>query len=810
MSKSLLSIFLIFIAQFLAAQSITQKIKGKIIDKDSKSPLVGVTVWIDSPELGEKISAQTIEDGSFELSFVPIGRQNFKCSYIGYKQIAINNLQIISGKETFLNLEMEEALNEIGEVEIKSVKKHETVNDMSIISARSFTVEEADKYPASRQDPARMAGNFAGVNSTSDARNDIVIRGNSPMGLLWRLNDIDIPNPSHFAISGSTGGPLSIINTKYLATSDFMTGAFSAGYGNANAGVFDLKMRNGNNTKYEFTGQVGVLGTELSAEGPFSKKSKASFLATFRYSTLGMLQSLKLPIGTTAIPQYSDWAYRLNLPTKKMGNFALFGIGGFSSIDILVSDTVANPPKEIKANPNSQLYGDQTRDQYFRTNMGVFGLQHNYSLSSKAYISSTLSQSFQTIEAWHDFVSRDANYIPTIKTRILGTDQQEYRTALHISVNKKISPRSSYKAGIIASFFQFQFTDSAKFDPNPLKKFRVRANASSSFVIIQPYIQWKYKLSEFLTFSTGLHGFYSTLNAKSYSVEPRAALGWNFEPRQTLSFGYGLHSQLQPLYYYFSRPDTNSTEMLNKNTEMNRSQHFVLSYDYVMNNDLRFKVETYYQNLWGIPVYNFNSGISMINQGASFARFFPYAQMVNAGTAQNYGIEFTVEKFYSKNYYILFTSSIYNSTYQTKDGITRNTDYNGNYIFNLLAGYEPPIGKKKQVNLVTGLKVTYAGGRRYSPADRVRSNQLLDYYPQEDKINTLRFKNYFRLDVRLGIRINAKKVTHEIMVDLVNTLNINNPLSLSYTPDPIDPSKDPISINKQLGFLPLLYYKLDF
>lgn len=143
---------------------------------------------------------------------------------------------------------------------------------MATVSARSFTVEETSRYAGSLNDPSRMAANYAGVSSTSDARNDIIIRGNSPLGVLWRLNGMEIPNPNHFGSLGTTGGPVSILNNNLLDKSDFLTGAFPAEYGNALAGVFDLQMRSGNNEKTEFLGQVGFNGFELGAEGPIGKK----------------------------------------------------------------------------------------------------------------------------------------------------------------------------------------------------------------------------------------------------------------------------------------------------------------------------------------------------------------------------------------------------------------------------------------------------------------------------------------------------------------------------------------------------------
>lgn len=215
-----------------------------------------------------------------------------------------------------INVELEENAIKMDEVEVKASSEKDLVNTMQMANMKSFSIEETERYAGSRQDPARMAQNFAGVQGTNDSRNDIVIRGNSPAGLLWRLEDIDIPNPNHFAVAGSAGGPQSIINNKYLSNSEFYTGAFPANYGNAVGGVFDLKMRNGNNEKHERTFQLGILGTEIALEGPISKKSGASYLVSYRYSTLALFGSFNINLGTSAIPNYQDIGIRLNFPTK--------------------------------------------------------------------------------------------------------------------------------------------------------------------------------------------------------------------------------------------------------------------------------------------------------------------------------------------------------------------------------------------------------------------------------------------------------------------------------------------------------------
>ncbi|MFO0434040.1 MAG: carboxypeptidase-like regulatory domain-containing protein, partial [Sphingobacteriaceae bacterium] len=353
-------LFLILISHIAFAQ-ITQTVKGKVVDKPTGIGLPGVIVKIKGDE-SNKLAASTDANGVYKIAGVPIGRQTIIYTMMGYKTRVFTDQIITSGKEFYLEVEMDESAVDIAEVEVKaSEQKNDDVLTMQSINVKSFNLEETERYPGSRQDPARAAQNFAGVQGNNDSRNDIVVRGNSPSGLLWRLEEVDIPNPNHFAVAGSAGGPQSLINNKYLANSDFYTGAFPANYGNALGAVFDLKMRNGNNEKHERTAQLGFLGTELAVEGPLNKNTGSSYLIAYRYSTLKLFSAVNFKLGTSAVPGYQDIGYRFNFPTKKAGVFSFSGIGGLSAIDIILSkDTVR--PKE--------LYGDQNRDQLFRTNMG--------------------------------------------------------------------------------------------------------------------------------------------------------------------------------------------------------------------------------------------------------------------------------------------------------------------------------------------------------------------------------------------------------------------------------------------------------
>lgn len=811
-------VFLIVLQSTLLSQTqLKQTVRGVVTDKISAVGLPGVIVRMKNDST-KKFATTTDEKGNFKLEGVPVGRRSFLVSFIGYNTYPLNDIIVTSGKEVFLNIELEESLVTTEEVTITADQK-DVVSDMQGVNMKTFSIEETERYPGSRQDPARMASNFAGVQGTNDSRNDIVVRGNSPSGLLWRLEEIDIPNPNHFAVAGSAGGPTAIINNKYLANSEFYTGAFPANYGNALGGVFDLKMRNGNNQKHERTFQFGLLGTELSLEGPINKEKGSSYYINYRYSTLDMLSFLKIKLGTSAVPKYQDGAIRFNFPTKKAGVFSITSIGGYSTIKIILSKTSERP---------KELYGDLTRDQYFTSAMGFGIINHSYSFNSRTFMKTSVAYGAQGLDVQHYLVLRDKDFKPNdTLPKILGYNFYEGKTTLSWFIKHKVNAKNSFKTGFLANAIHVDFYDQIKINSRydtiaqaiNDKAFKTRINTKADFYLIQPYFAFVHKFNEKWSTNLGVFAQYLTLN-NSYAVEPRASIKYQFKPNQSLSLAYGLHSQMQATYIYFATPDSlvidnktysNATKIAdNKNLGFSKSQHAVLGYDYQVTKNLRTKVELYYQYLWNVPVYAVPSGVSLLNRGASFNRFFPIYTMQNKGTGYNYGLEFTLEKTFSKHYFFLYSASIFDSKFTASNNQTFNTDFNGNYMMNLLAGAEYEVGKSKKNAISFATKFTYGGGKRYSPVDVNASNAIMDVVADNNKVNTLQFNPYNRLDLRIAYKINGKKAAYEIALDLVNVMNTKNVLALSYAPDPANINADPLIKNYQLGFLPLFYVKVDF
>lgn len=210
--------------------------------------------------------------GYFFLPNVPVGRHDIEIRCIGYEPAILKEVLVGSSKEVVLDIHLQENLLELKEVTVKpTLNKTEPLNSMAIAGGRMLSVEEASRYAGGMDDPARLVSSFAGVTANV-GNNGIVVRGNAPKFLQWRMEDVEIPNPNHFAdVTSFGGGGLTALSSQVLGNSDFFTGAFPAEYNNALSGVFDMYLRNGNNTRYEHTALISFLGIEAASEGPFKK-----------------------------------------------------------------------------------------------------------------------------------------------------------------------------------------------------------------------------------------------------------------------------------------------------------------------------------------------------------------------------------------------------------------------------------------------------------------------------------------------------------------------------------------------------------
>jgi len=776
--------FLVLISVIVSAQGsniqLTQTIRGTIVDKDSKTTIPGAHVIILNYE--PTLGAISDLDGLFYITGVPIGRHTLKCSFMGYEDVILSNILVSSGKEIVLRVEMMEKYVNMKAVEIKaSEQKGDVLNKMAAVSARSFTVEETGRYAGSFNDPSRMAMSFAGVAPNNSGSNELIIRGNSPQGLLWQLEGVDIPNPNHFSPEGGTGGPISILNNTTLANSDFFTGAFPAEYGDAFSGVFDIRMRNGNNERNEYTLQLGLLGAEAAAEGPFKKGKSGSYLINYRYSTLAILETIGVKIVGDAVPKFQDMTFKVHLPTKKAGVFSVFGIGGISTIHIEDKTT------------EDVVYSKADSKNY----MGTIGISNMYPFSSKTYLKTVVSFAGSG-NTWDEFVNYNSdNFYLRDKDRFY-----QYDISARTTLNHKFNARHFIKTGIYYKKMNYDLL--SKYWDERFGGLTTELDEDGSSYSMQYFTSYRFRISEQLTFTGGVHMLYFGLN-KNLSIEPRAGLKWQFHPLQSLSIGYGKHSRMESVstYLAFTENPQGLPIQSNKDMDFIKAHHFVVGYDNKITENLYLKAEVYYQQLYNVPVDGSDTGVySIINQ----FEWFTKQALVNEGKGYNYGLEVTLEKYFSNDYYFLLTGSIFESKYKAGDGIWRNTRFNNGYVINALAGKEFRLGDPStNRKLIVSLKATYGGGYWYTPVDLEESRKRQYTVLDESQYLNRQTKEIIRMDMKVGLRWNRPASTHLIELDIQNVTNTQSLGGHFY-----NPQTDEIDKWTSVGIIPSLNYRIQF
>ena len=792
----LLPIFLGLMFNLSYAQNITQTIRGKVVDKDAQFLLIGANISITS--IDPIIGTSTDENGEFKIENIPVGRQDIEVSYLGYEIAKINNVLLKSGKELVLNIELVESIEQLNEIVVKAsdqTDKTKPLNEFAAVSARTFSVEETSRYAFSAFDPARMAQNYAGVSTAAtgnDLFNEIVVRGNSPSGVLWRLEGIQIPNPNHFGAVGNSGGAISMLSSTTLSNSDFYTGAFPGEFGNALSGVFDLNMRNGNNEKHEFAFMLGALGIELATEGSFKKGSKSSYLFNYRYSTLAALSAVGLNPAGDILPAYQDLSFKVNLVTDKAGVFSIFGLGG-------------NNVAEDKPEADSILWMsrfDQTGGKEPQ-NMGTIGLSHRILLSNKSYWRTVVVGSYEQVIDDEYYLDAADNYR---QIRDYKDDIRNSTFRLSSTYHRKINARNTIRIGAIVSHSRFAFSADDRVS-NSAALIRTFDNSGNT-ELIQAFTQTKSRLTQSLTLFSGLHYSLMTLNNKM-ALEPRAALQWKVNAKHQLSLAVGMHSKMEhPAVYLFESSQEAQEEIkAKKNLGLSKAFHAVLGYDWIFMPELRLKTEFYFQYLYDIPIgANPESTFSILNASSVWS-VIGLSEAVPEGTGRNVGLDVTLEKFFSNQYYFLFTGSLYDSKFTPQNGKTYNTRFNGNYQMNILAGKEISIGKKKGKQNIFGIngKFSLSGGTRFTPIDLAVSQQMNEEILFQDRLFEDRSSAYYRFDIGMSYRVNKKRLTHTIMFDIQNVSNRLNIAESFYN----DETKQ-IENELHTGLFPNFNYRIEF
>ena len=780
--RSLLAILALCAATaFIQAQGHTQTVRGTIVDGDTRQPLIGATVVVVGSD--PIIGTTTDLDGRFVLPNVAVGRIALQVRSLGYEEQVLTNLLVNSAKELVLDVKMQESLTQLQEVVISGKKAHgEVRNDMAPMSARKISVEETSRIAGGINDPARMVSTFPGVANDPSGDNTIVVRGNSPKGVLWRIEGMEMPNPNHFSDDGTTGGPINVLNSDMIDDSDFYTGAFAAEYGNVTSAVFDMKLRDGNDRKREYTLKAGVLGTDLTAEGPLPGVQGGSYLANYRYSTLALLDGAGI-VDFQGVPEYSDAAFKLKMPAGRAGTFSLFGLGGRSGIT-----------QQDKSMEGDTIFSN-TR---FASRMGIVGLTHTRLMGANNFLYSTVALSGNVSST--DFQRTDAPGELPLERRHQD-DMSRWTIRVSSTLNTRINAAHKLRSGAILSVDRFRMLVDSYDDERGLMLRQLEQDGSAT--TLQVFSSWKWRMNERLSLTSGVHVLHYGLNG-SISVEPRAALRFRRDAASAFTLGAGLHSRTEAVMTYLAQ-DTDAegrTFQPNRGLGLTRAAHAVVGYERMLAEDVQFKAEVYYQHLYGQPVENAaNSSFWLGN----WEGWFTTRQLVNEGTGYNTGVEASVEKFFTRGWHGMATLSFFEAKYRAMDGRWYNSRWNLGALGNVLAGKEWKLGgDAKDRVLTTGFRYSVMGGQWSTPID-LQASIDAGYTVWSDASMSLKGDPIHKVDIVIAYRVGRARVSHEIKADVQNVLNASTPVYYWF-----NARTGTIETIDQLAILPVLQYTLRF
>lgn len=719
-----------------------QNIRGTVRDNDSGEslPYAAVILLNTSPAIG----ATTDSAGCFVLNRIPVGRYDMQAGYVGYEPVIVKEILLTSSKEVTVEIFLKENARSLSEIIVTPrINKSQPLNAAVVAGGRMLSVEEAKRYAGGFDDPARLASSFAGVGS-SMGDNGIAVHGNAPKFLQWRLEDVEIPNPNHFAeMTSFGGGGLTSLSSQALGNSDFLTGAFPAEYSNALSGVFDINLRNGNNREHEHTVQAGLTGIDLASEGPFGKESNASYIFNYRYSTLSLLSPL-MPDDADGT-RYQDLSFKLHFPTKQAGVFSVWGTG-------LTDRSGATAEQDV----NLWEYRQDKENQDVKQYMGAVGVNHKTSAGQDAFLRTTLAATVNGLNMHTEELDEALNLLPrnAVKTANLNF-------VLSSAYNKKFNARHTNKTGFRITGLKYDML--LENNDEAGQALQTVTDESGFSALLTAYTNSSFSLSEQWTVNAGLNAQRFMLNGH-YTVEPRVGVKWRFRPGHSFSLAYGLHSRLEMLNYYFTRSPNG--DLINRNLDFTRSHHLIFSYDFSPANDFHLRAEPYFQKLYNVPVIP-GGTFSFINLKGSGDRFIS-DRLVNSGAGINYGLDMTFEKYVSQGYYFMLTGSLFDSRYKTTGNKRYNTRYNRNYIFNFLLGKEWMAGRDKQHVFSANGRLTCQGGERYSPLNEPASALKQDAVYDESNPYSRRLPPAFLGHFTVSYTVNKYHLSHEFAIKVLN------------------------------------------
>lgn len=712
----------------LAAQS-QGRITGVVRDAATQGPVSGAEV-----RLSDGTSLLTDAQGRYAILAAPIGTLELEVVRLGYRPIRVADVLVRADRTTVLSHTLEPVALELESVDV-TVTTYFDRQITGSATAQGISNEEVRRTAGAIGDVLRLAQAFPGVALTNDTRNDLVVRGGSPAENLTIVDGIEVPTLNHFSSQNTSGGPVSMLNTDLIDEARFSAGGFEARFADRLSSVLDLEVREGSRDRTQFALDMGIAGFGAIGEGPLG--NKGSWVASLRRSYLELLQDA---IGLSATPEYwnlnAKFAYDVSPRDQVWGLF----IGGIDDIQF-----------DFDAEDLDDPFVTNTTYEGWRTIAGA-NWRHVFDWG---YTTVTVSDAMSAYE----IQDRD-----TRLDNALTFDQNDRDgvTTAKLDVRADLARRLDGRFGVDFRRHRGDFDVALPlgaenpFSADPVRVNPIDVEGDVTSADVGGHGELTLQLTSTLDLTAGARvDAYDLIDETR--VSPRARL--RLRPTETFDVGVsaGIYHQAPPLVFL-------SVIEENRQLDPIRSEHLVVSTAYYPQPDVRLSLEGYWKGYESYPVSTQFPELTLANTGTDYGVAQLLFPMTSDGTGESRGIEFSVQKKYTGDWYGQFSYSLADSEHAALDGVTRPAAFDIRHTFSVFGG--TALGDW----LVSG-KFTYASGRPYTPflvgPSQAQNRGIFDLA----QTNAARSPDYQRLDLRVERQFTLNDWSLFVFSDVVNVTN---------------------------------------
>ncbi|MBC7446470.1 MAG: TonB-dependent receptor [Hymenobacteraceae bacterium] len=762
-------LFLLSAAHASLAQS-TGVLSGSIRDRSTQQLLPGVTVALEGTTLG----TATDEQGHFRLADIPTGSYNVRASFVGYEPLLRANVVITSGNANIVSLELAPAAEQLGEVAVTASRAIRVATAETPLSVQRLSVEEIKSNPGGNFDISKVVQSLPGVGGggtggTAGFRNDIIIRGGAPNENVYYLDGIEVPVINHFQTQGSAGGPAGMLNVSFIEDVTLSSSAFEARYDNTLSSVLQFRQRDGNPDRTQ--GNIRLSGTEVAGtlEGPLTKNT--TYLASVRRSYLQLLfKAIDLPIR----PDYWDAQFKVTTRLSPTTTLTALGLGALDHFEVAV-------PRKSTPENDYILRGTPTIDQWNYT-VGLSLRQ----LLRKGYLNVALSRT--QLDNRVNLFEGGTAFSGDESRRVLRTRSGEAENKLRIDVNRAVGKwQVAYGAAgqwVEYDSRYFNRLRRAVLNPDGTEQqpgVDVRFQTDLAFARFGAFAQATRALlpGDRLTVSAGLRADGNSFTDQGANLlrtlSPRVSASYALAPRWNLNASVGRYYKIPPSTLLGFRDAAG--QLVNQRNRYIQSAHYVAGLEFLPTPSTRLTLEGFWKRYRHYPV-SVRNGISLANLGGDFAALGNEA-VTSTGRGRAFGGEFFFQQKLTRNLFAVVSYTLFWSEFTGADGRYKPSAWDMRHLASVL------LGRKFGRGWEMGLKYRFAGGAPYTPYDQEASRQnyltvgqgILDY----TRLNTERLRRFQQFDFRLDKKVNLRRFTLDLYLDVQNAFVISNPALASYT-----------------------------